>query len=227
MPFFEIPVTNFWDCVEAVNVMLRRLALAGGRRWASGGAVAQPPIQLFGVGGRYAHALFNVAQKENAVDRVNDELAQLTALSRSNENFNVLLNDPTVGKGEKKKLVTKLFEKSGVHQTTLHFLETLAENGRLPDLNTIVASYGQLVDAFNGEVKATVTTAKPITDQERKSLQDVLSKHLEKGQHLVLDMKVDPKIIGGIVVDLGDKMLDLSVSSRIDSIRNYIQNYTL
>lgn len=100
-----------------------------------------------------------------------------------------------------------------------NFLETLADNGRLNEFEKISVSFGQLMSAHRGEVTGTVTTAAPLDAKIKAQLEAALKKNfIEAKQTLSLSAKVDPSILGGMVVQVGDRTIDLSVSSKIKRI---------
>ena len=91
----------------------------------------------------------------------------------------------------------------------------MAENGRLGRLEGIAKNMGEIMKAHKGEVNARVTTAKPLDSSQQKELQSVLQGFLKKGNKLHIDLKVDPALIGGMVVELGDRYVDLSLASKL------------
>lgn len=91
----------------------------------------------------------------------------------------------------------------------------MAENGRLGRLEGIAKNLGEIMKAYKGEVNARVTTAKPLDNSQQKELQTVLQGFLKKGHKLQIDLKVDPALIGGMVVELGDRYVDLSLASKL------------
>lgn len=91
----------------------------------------------------------------------------------------------------------------------------MADNGRLGRLEGIAKNMAELMKAHKGEVNARVTTAKPLDAAQSKELQSVLQGFLKKGSKLQIDLKVDPTLIGGMIVELGDRYVDLSLASKL------------
>ena len=87
-------------------------------------------------------------------------------------------------------------------------------------------NFDTLVDSFKGNVKAVVTTANPLSAAENKSVVSALEKLVEKGQKLTVESKIDESIIGGIIVQIGDQSLDLSVASRIENLRQTVLQWS-
>lgn len=99
----------------------------------------------------------------------------------------------------------------------------LAENGRLGRLQGVAKAFATLMRAHRGEVQAKVTTAKQLDANEMKELQTVLQTFVKKGSTLQLETKVDPSLIGGMVVELGDRYIDMSISSKLKTFSNLVK----
>ncbi len=101
--------------------------------------------------------------------------------------------------------------------------DLLAENGRLGRLESVAKSFGQLMSAHRGEVSARVTTAKALDAQQLKELNVVLQTFMKSGHKLTLETRVDSSLIGGMIVELGDRYIDLSISSRLKTFSNIVK----
>lgn len=99
----------------------------------------------------------------------------------------------------------------------------MAENGRLGRLQGVARAFAEIMSAHRGEVKAVVTTAKPLDAQQLKELGAVLQVFIKKGNTLQLETKVNPALIGGMVVSLGDRYIDLSIASRLNTYSNIVK----
>jgi len=99
----------------------------------------------------------------------------------------------------------------------------LAENGRLGRLQGVARSFAEIMSAHRGEIKAVVTTAKQLDAQQLKELSAVLQVFVKKGNTLQLETKVNPALIGGMVVSLGDRYIDLSIASRLNAYSNIVK----
>lgn len=113
--------------------------------------------------------------------------------------------------------------KRGANQLTVNTLALLAENGRLGRLQGICKLFGEIMQAHNGQVTAIVTSAKALSAAETKELTTVLNGFLKKGNKLQLETKVDSNLIGGMVVVLGDRYIDLSISSKLKTYENIVR----
>lgn len=99
----------------------------------------------------------------------------------------------------------------------------LADNGRLGRLGGVAKNFAELMRAHNGQVEAVVTTAKALSASELKELTGVLGSFLQKGKSLQLQTKVDSSVIGGMVVVLGDRYIDLSISSKLNTMEKIVK----
>ena len=127
------------------------------------------------------------------------------------------LSNPIVKRSEKKADLDKISK--GMSPTTRGFRGLLAENGRLAVLDKIVGTFQKIMDAERGVVTATVTSAEELSSEQLKTVESqIKSTFLKSGQMLRLDATVDPEILGGLQVQVGDKFLDLSVASQINQI---------
>ncbi|XP_025406570.1 ATP synthase subunit O, mitochondrial-like [Sipha flava] len=104
------------------------------------------------------------------------------------------------------------------------FLGLLAENGRLRNLNSIINSFKIIMAAHRGDLTCVVTTAKPLDSADQQELKKTLQAFAKKGETIKIELKVDPTIIGGMVVSIGDKYVDMSVATKIKKYTEIIQD---
>jgi len=176
-------------------------------------ALVKPSLQLFGIEGRYAHALFSAASKQGKLDQVEKELKSLKKAIDGSKKFQGFLDDPTKSRAEKTATVKKAL--SNISPTTLNFFTTLAENNRLQNTREILNAFESLMSSHRSEVQCTVTSAEALDEKTLKSLSEALQGFAKKGEVLKLSTKVDPTIKGGLVVDVGDKHIDMSIATRV------------
>ncbi len=129
-----------------------------------------------------------------------------------------ILNYPNI-----KDAVNELGTKRNVNSITVNTLSLLAENGRLGRLQGVAKAFATIMSAHKGEISARVTTAKPLSASESKELQAVLQAFLKQGHKLKLDTVVDPDVMGGMVIELGDRYIDLSLSSKLKTFSNIVK----
>jgi len=177
----------------------------------------KPPIDLHGLHARYANATYTAASKANVLETVEQELLAIKAMSEKNETFKLFLENPLTGRDEKAAQVeTLLGDKST--SVTLNLMTTLAGNARLAETTKIADTYVQLMKAKRGEVEATIISADPLTKAQTDAVATAMKSQVGEGKTVVLSTKVDPSILGGLQVQIGDQFLDLSVGSKIDTI---------
>lgn len=176
---------------------------------------ANVPIQLYGLEGRYATAIYTAASKKNALDAVDKDFQGLIALFKQDRKLNDVLKNPLLNKEQRQNAVNELAVKRNANALTVNTLSLLAENGRLGRLQGIAKAFSTLMSAHRGEISARVTTAKQLSAAELKDLQTVLQTFVKKGNSLKIETRVDSSLIGGLVVELGDRYVDLSISSKL------------
>ncbi|XP_067947690.1 ATP synthase subunit O, mitochondrial-like isoform X2 [Watersipora subatra] len=185
--------------------------------------LVKAPVEVHGIEGRYASALYSAATKTKKLDAVDSDMKKVEALLSKDKKLLQFVRDPTLKKSFKKEVIESTMKKQGLTDLTVNTMCAMAENGRLPKLNAVLASFQVLMRAHRGEVDCTVTTAKELDSKTMEELQAALKGFLKKGQTLHMNAKVDPEILGGMVVAIGDKYVDMSTSSKIKTYTNAIK----
>jgi len=181
-----------------------------------------PPIHLFGIEGRYAHALYSAATKEKKLDVVEKDLNNLRSVLKTDVKLREFMTNPVVKRSDKRDTLGLTLKKQNYSNITLNLMAALAENGRLNKLNGVFGAFDKLMSAHRGEVICVVTTAKPLDQAYLKELRTSLEAFLKKGEVLQLETKVDPALIGGMIVNLGDRYVDMSTATKIKTYTNLI-----
>ncbi|XP_072254359.1 ATP synthase subunit O, mitochondrial isoform X1 [Pyxicephalus adspersus] len=176
--------------------------------------LVRPPIQVYGLEGRYATALYSAASKEKKLDQVEKELNRVSALIKDPKLSSVITN-PHVKRALKQKTITDLVTKEKFSPITANFVNLLAENGRLSNTSDVINSFTKIMSAHRGEVLCSVTTASPLDEASLTDLKSALNAFLSKGESLKLETKTDPTILGGMLVSIGDKYIDMSTRTKI------------
>jgi F-type H+-transporting ATPase subunit delta len=161
---------------------------------------------------RYARALFDLASEYSTLDATEQELSQINGIVRENKDFENLLNHPKISVDEKKNITNQLFQ-GKVSDMTLNFLNLLIERGREHELGQVTATFKELYNETRGMADATVTTARPLTEEQVKQLADSFGKQVNKT--LRVTTVVDPTIIGGVVVRIGNRLYDGSIQGKL------------
>ncbi|XP_065088741.1 ATP synthase subunit O, mitochondrial [Ochlerotatus camptorhynchus] len=184
--------------------------------------LVKPPVQIFGLEGRYACALYSAASKTKALEAVEKDLKGLQRQMRADPNLRDLLINPTIKRSLKASALKDVSSRVKYNAATGNLLTILAENGRLGRLDGIINAYTLIMAAERGEVVCEVTTAKALDDSQRKQLEGALKSLLKPNQSIQLTAKVDPALIGGMIVSIGDKYVDMSVASKIKKYTDII-----
>ena len=161
---------------------------------------------------RYAKAIFELAQDEGKVEEWNRRLAQVSEIISDPEVARVLTN-PTLSTEQRMALVSDLFD-SG---EATNLAKLLIESGRVRDVEAIARELQHLTDEAEDRLRATVTTAVELSSKDRDRVADELSKQMGKEIHL--DVVVDPRILGGLKLQYGDRLVDASVATRLQQLR--------
>merc|ERR1711970_34528 len=184
--------------------------------------LVKPKVQLYTLEGRYACALYSAASKKNALPKVEKDLNDFNALVKKDEPLRTLLQNPLIKKSLKTEALTSVLGKTKANPLTVNFFCAMAENNRLSKLSEVVDSFGVIMAAERGEVVCEVTTAKALDAASMKEVRSALQGFLKKGETLKLTTKVDPAIIGGMLVVVGDKFVDMSIASKVTRYTNAI-----
>ena len=196
------------------------------RSFSSSSAVQQmvkPPIQVFGLEGRYAVALYSAATKQKSLQNVEKDLIKFQDLMKKDQKLNEFVKDPSTKRKMKVEALKSICNKISLSKETSNLLGLLAENGRLGKLNTVINTFKLLLAASRGEVVCEVISAKPLDAEMKTKLEGALKGFLSKGQTIQLSTKVDPSLIGGMIVSIGDKYVDMSVATKIKKYSEVIK----
>jgi len=178
---------------------------------------SEEPI-VSGMAGRYATALFELALDNNAVDAVKADLEKFDRLIAESPDFARLVRSPVFSAEQQAGALSAVMEKIGIGGLTAQFLNVVASNRRLFAVRDMVRGYRAMVARHHGEVTAQVTVAEPLSDAHRAAIKEALN--AVTGKDVGLDVKVDPAIIGGLVVQLGSRMVDSSLRTKLNSIKH-------
>ena len=171
-----------------------------------------------GVSGRYATALFELARDEKSIDAVKADLDKFEAMLSDSADLKRLVRSPVFGASDQSKALSAVLDKAGVTGISANFLKVLTANRRLFAVSDVIRAFRALVARFKGEASADVTVAEPLSDKNLDALKSALK--AISGKDVTLHVKVDPSIIGGLVVKLGSRMVDSSLRTKLNSIKH-------
>ena len=168
--------------------------------------------------GRYATALFELALDNKAVDIVKKDLDQFDALVADSADLTRLVRSPVFGVDEQLKALSAILDKAGITGLAANFLRVITTNRRLFAVREMIRAYRALVARHKGEVTAQVTVAEKLSDSNLDALKSAL-KSVTGGKDIDLDVKIEPAIIGGLIVKVGSRMVDSSLRTKLNSIK--------
>lgn len=170
-----------------------------------------------GVAGRYALALFELARDENRIDEVARDLESFSGLIAESPDLARLIRSPVFSAGEQGGAVTAILAKAGIGGLAANLIKLVAQKRRLFVLPDMIRGYRALVAAHKGIVPAEVRLAEEpsakILDDIRSALRDMAGKDVD------VAVKIDPSLIGGLIVKIGSRMVDASLKTKLNSIR--------
>jgi F-type H+-transporting ATPase subunit delta len=179
-------------------------------------AAAEPIVS--GMAGRYATALFDLARETNAIDAVKADLERFNGLAAESPDLTRLVRSPVFSADEQLQALSAVLERAEIGGLAAKFLKLVTTNRRLFAVRDMVKAYRQLVAEYKGEATAEVTVAERLKDEHVAALRSALK--AVSGKDVDLDIKIDPAIIGGLVVKLGSRMVDTSLRTRLNAIRH-------
>lgn len=176
-----------------------------------------------GLAGRYALALFELAQEAKAVDTVSGDLSALARALQTSPDLARLVKSPVFSAEDQAKALKAILEKMGANALSIKFILLLAQKRRLSTLTGAIKSFESRVAKSRGETEAEVTSARALADGEIGELKSVLKSRL--GKEPRLHTKVDPSLLGGLVVKVGSRMIDTSLRTKLDGLRAVMKGH--
>lgn len=170
-----------------------------------------------GLADRYAGALFELAEEAGAVEAVATDLERLDALLVESADLLRLIRSPVLSRTGQERAMTAVGEAVGLSDLTRRFVGVLAQNRRLFALPAMAAAYRDILARRRGETAADVTSAKPLTESQRAALETALQE--ASGAKLAIVEHVDPRVLGGLVIRIGSRMIDSSLRTKLDRLR--------
>ncbi len=172
---------------------------------------------------RYAKALFAVGVKQGdaELEAYGKELSELAGALEGAPEAMRFFKNPVFGPDEKKAVLGKLLEKCEAKPVLKNFCDLLADKDRLPILPDVSAVFGKLLDETRGLIRGNLVTAKELSDARKGQIKEKLEK--QAGRKLELSFSVDRGILGGVVLQIGDKVLDASLRAQLEILKETIK----
>jgi F-type H+-transporting ATPase subunit delta len=179
--------------------------------------VASASTGVSGLADRYAAALFDLADERKELDTVAADLRQLRDMILGSADLRRLVRSPVLSRTEQARAIGAVADSAGLSQLTRNFLGLIAQNRRLFALPGMIEAYlGQLA-ARRGEVTAQVVAAQPLTPAQEAAINEQLRKAV--GSKVAVEVRVDPSLLGGMIVKVGSRMVDASVRSKLQRLQ--------
>jgi F-type H+-transporting ATPase subunit delta len=169
------------------------------------------------VAGRYASALFELADDENNVAGVEKDLAAFLSLYDESEDLRRVVRSPVIAADEQARALGSLLEKAEFGQLTQNFFKLITQNRRLFAAPDMARAFQSLAAKSRGEVSADVTSARALSDEQVAALKAKLKESM--GKDVQLSLRVDPTLLGGLIVKVGSRMVDGSLRTKLANMR--------
>ncbi len=167
--------------------------------------------------GRYAKALYELAEEKKILTKIVDDFMSLKKLLKESDSLSNLVKSPAISKSEKQHSILKILSKVKAQQLTIKFFGTLANNGRLILINEVINDFLSEVSRINGEVKAEVTSSFKLDQNQEKKVVAAISEATGH-KKIILSANVDQSLIGGLIVKIGSKMIDNSLKTKLNRL---------
>ncbi|KAE8797388.1 ATP synthase subunit O, mitochondrial [Hordeum vulgare] len=181
------------------------------------------PKALYGGTGNYASALFLAAANANSLEKVESEIGDVVGAVKKSPMFSQFIKDSSVPKATRVKAVTEIFAEAKFSDITQNFLSVLASNGRLKFVERIAERFVDLTMAHRGEVKVVVRTVVALPEKEEKELKETLRDILGKNKTILVEQKIDQSIMGGLVIEFGQRVFDMSIRTRAKQMESFLR----
>jgi len=178
--------------------------------------VASESTRVSGLAVRYATALYDLADESRAVDAVAADLKALRDMLADSDDLRRVIASPLVSRADQEKAILALAERIEAAPVTRNFLGLVARKGRLFALPGMILAFQRHLARRRGEMTAEVVTARPLSSQQSANLAARLKQVV--GNEVTIESRVDPDLLGGMVVRLGSRMVDSSLRSRLQRL---------
>jgi F-type H+-transporting ATPase subunit delta len=170
-----------------------------------------------GVAGRYASALFELANEQNQLDEVAGDLAKFQALLDQSDDLARLVRSPAFAAEEQEKALSSVMDWASIGATTGNFLKVVTRNRRLFAAEDMIKAYRSRLAAHRGEVAAEVKSAVALNESQIAALKEKLKSVY--GKDVQLEAKVDPSLLGGLIVKIGSRMFDSTLKTKLANMK--------
>ncbi|MDY0872343.1 F0F1 ATP synthase subunit delta [Dongia rigui] len=170
-----------------------------------------------GLAQRYAAALFELADSKHQLDAVVGDLAALAKMIDESADFRRLINSPVLSRGDQGRAISGIVQAAQFGPLTAKFLGLLAQNRRLFALSAMIQAFKKMLADRRGEMTAQVWSARPLSADQQNALAETIKR--AHGAKVTMEVKVDPALIGGLVVKVGSRMIDSSIRTKLQKLQ--------
>jgi len=170
------------------------------------------------VAGRYASALFELAKDERQLEAVERDMVALAGFLKESPDLARMVRSPVITADDQAKAIGAIGQSAGFSPLTSNFLQVLTRARRLFALGDVIRDFREIAARFRGEITAEVVTAHPLNETQQAALEDAL-KGTAGGRNVRIETRVDPAILGGLVVKMGSRMIDSSLRTKLNSLK--------
>ena len=179
--------------------------------------VATDDPMMASMAGRYAAALFELAKDQRQLERVEADLASFQRMLDDSQDLRRLVRSPVISADDQAKALAAIISKAGVSGLTANFLRLIARNRRLFAAADMMKGFRALLARERGEVSADVASAHALTPEQMQQLSDMLRTTI--GKNVQINTRVDPGLLGGLIVKVGSKMIDNSLRTKLSNLK--------
>lgn len=173
------------------------------------------------VAGRYASALFELANEQGQLAQVEGDLSRFQQLMDASTDLRQLVRSPVISGDEQRKALQAVLARAGIGGLVSSFLGTVAGNRRLFAMPDMLKAFRAIAARHRGEVAAEVASAQPLSEDQLTQIKDTL--RVQVGKDVQLTTKVDPALLGGLVVKIGSRMIDSSLRTKLNSLKTLMK----
>ena len=179
--------------------------------------VATEDQMMASVPGRYASALFELAQEQSQLQPVENDLNSIQAMLHESSDLMRMVRSPVFSAGDQLKALDALLGQAGIGGLALNFVKLIVRNRRLFALPDMIKAFRTLAAGARGEVEADVASATALNDSQLQALKETLKASI--GKDVQINASVDPSLLGGLVVKVGSRMIDSSLRTKLSTLK--------
>ena len=169
------------------------------------------------VPGRYAFALFELAQEQSQLPTIENDLILVQSMLDESPDLQRMVRSPVFSAEDQEKALGALLSRAGISGLTMNFIRLITKNRRLFAVPEMIKAFRSLAAQSRGEAEADVTSAQPLNDSQLQTLKETLKASI--GKDVQINAKVDPSLLGGLIVKIGSRMIDSSLRTKLSTLK--------